>query len=351
MKVIIDKSRIKENAKLEEERKMKDVQRKLQEIEDAFAKEYGFDSRVVVYAPFDRAFNRELMIDYLTEQYYPLNLDMGLTIEEFRVAIIEQMGAVIEEQIDAMEHTISGYFKKQLPDKVYLFSNTIKHDMLVAVNVLKHETLHAGIFDLMRGKIPKLKMYKNSRYDDEFFRNLVIEHQMRPLVNNRNNMVLKEVGIPDRIFQFYSYEEEFVMFNTACSMLEQELQKNNLNADNIYNIISVYLGSSGVQFKPMLDDVPIDVYGKRVPLKDYLKTYFEHLRGSVENYDEKDKSIAGVLETFETKDVCFEDNGSKIPELVDELSKYVLSKKSDKLEILKIVRNFCDKYKTGPNFS
>lgn len=351
MKAIIDKSRIKETQRIQEERLEADFQRRLQKIEDEFARTYGFSSRTVVYAPFDRAFNREIIIDYLTEQYYPLNLDMGLTIEEFRLAIIEQMGQVIEQHLDATQHTTSGYFKKQFPDKVFLFSNNIKHNMLVAVNVLKHETLHAGIFDLMRGKIPKLKTYKNKRYDAEFMRNLITEHKMKPLVSNRNNMVLNEIGNPERVFQFYSYEEEFVMFNTACSMLEQELQATNLNADNIFNIVSFYLGSSGVQFKKFLDDKPVDVYGKIVPLKDYLKVYLEHLRGNVENYDEKDKSIVGVLENFGTEEVCFEENDSVIPELIDELSEMILAGRTSRVEVREIVNKFCAKHKIGPNFN
>lgn len=351
MKAIIDKSRIKENERLQEERKIKDVQRRLQNIEDEFARAHGFESRTVVYAPFDRAFNREVMIDCLTEQYYPLNLDMGITIEEFREAIIEQMSQVIEQQLDAMQDNTSGYFKKQFPDKVFLFSNNIKHNMLVAVNVLKHETLHAGIYDLMHGKISKLKTYKNNRYDAEFMQNLITEHKMKPLVSNRNNMVLKEIGVPDRIFQFYSYEEEFVMFNTACSMLEQELQSINLNIDNIFNIVSIYMGSSGAQIKPVIENKQVDVYGKKVPLKDYLKTYFDHLRGPLESYDETDKTIVGVLEKFDTEDVCFEENDSKIPELIEELSKLLMAEKTSRDEIRKIVNKFCARYKIGPNFS
>lgn len=339
-----------DDSKRQEELRTKEMQRKLQTIENEFAKSYGFLPRTVVYAAFDREFNRQIITDYIAEQYYPLNLDMGLSFEEFRAAVVVQIGKEIEAELDAMEHNVSGYFRKQFPDKVFLFSNNLKHNMLVARNTLKHETLHAGIYDLMNGKIPSLKIYKGKQHDDEFFRNLVTEHQMSPLVRNRNNMILKEIGQPDLVFQLYSFEEEFVMFNTACSMLEDEIKATNLNTDNIYNIVSIYLGSSGAQIKPRIDEMTVDVYGKQVPLKNYLKTYFDYLRGPVEGYDEKDKSIRAVLENFETTNVQFEDNGSKIPELLEELSECLMKKQATKENIRKIVNSFCAKYKIGPNY-
>ena len=344
------KSNINKKANYQDDRQISEMQRKLQRIEDKFAKSMGFESRQVVYGPFDRDFNREVMIDYLTDQYYPLNLEMGLSKEEFRQAIIEQMGQVIEQQIDAMQDTVSGYFKKQFPDKVFLFSNNLKHNMINSINVLKHETLHAGIYDLLRGKIPVLKTYKNSRYDEDFIKNLLTEHKMRSLVNNRNNMILNEIGSPDMIFQFYSFEENFVMFNTVCSMLEREVQSTDLNIDNIYNIMSIYLGSAGEQFKPMLDNKLVDVYGNKVPIKNYLKTYLEILRGPVESYDEKDKSIVGVVEPLDIENIQFEEIDSKIPQLVDELTNYFLSGNLSKTEMKKKVKNFCEKYKIGKNF-
>ena len=101
----------------------------------------------------------------------------------------------------------------------------------------------------------------------------------------------------------------------------------------------------------MVDEKTVDVYGVQVPLKSYLKTYYDHLRGPIEGYDEKDKSIRAVLENFDTKDIKFEDNGSKIPELLEELSDYVLRQQLTKESIRKIVNSFCAKYKIGPNFN
>lgn len=341
MKAIINRSRSQDELKIIE------MQRKLQKMEDEFAKSMGFNSRTVVYGPFDRDFNRKAMIDYLTEQYYPLNLDMGLTIEEFRVAVAEQMHDVIECQLDNDEKYVFGLFKKQFPDQVFLFSNSIKHNMSIAENILTHESLHAGIFDLMRGKIPTLKIYKSKKYNDEFFFNLSTEHKMRSLVNNRNNMILTGIGIPDRIFQFYSYEEEFVMFNTACAMIERQLQSTNVNFDKIMDAIMVYCNSAGIAIKPEIDNRKVDVYGKEVSLKDYLKTYLEILRGPISSYDDKDKGLVGVIEPIEIDNVHFEEKDSKVAELVDELVEYYKTHRFEltKEAVRKIVNNFCQKYK------
>ena len=347
MKAIINRSNSGDNAKIQEERKIVEMQRKLQKIEDEFARSMGFNPRTVVYGPFDRDFNRKAMIDYLTEQYYPLNLDMGLTIEEFRVAVAEQMHDVIERQLDNDEKYVFGFFKKQFLDQVFLFSNNIKHNMSIAENILTHESLHAGIFDLMRGKIQTLKVYKSNKYDDEFFLNLITEHKMRSLVNNRNNMVLTEIGIPDRIFQFCSYEEEFVMFNTACAMIERELQSTNINFDKIMEAILVYCGSAGIAIKPVINNKKVNVYGKEVSLNNYLKTYFDILRGPVSGYDEKDRGLVGVIEPIEIDKIHFEEKDSKVPELVDELVEYYKTHRFEltKEAVRKIVNNFCQKYK------
>ena len=57
------------------------------------------------------------------------------------------------------------------------------------------------------------------------------------------------------------------------------------------------------------------------------------------------------VEKFETQNIEFEDNGSKIPELLEELSDYVLRQQLTKENIRKIVNSFCAKYKIGPNFN
>ena len=208
MKAIINRNYNQNNSNSQEQerRKTVEMQKHLQKIENEYARSMGFMPRCVVYAPYDKSFNRKVIIDYLTENYYPLNRDLGLSFDEFRDAVINEMGALIDQQVENESKFVAGFFKVQYPDRVFLFSNVIKHDMIMAENLLIHESLHAGLFDLINQKINKLKFYKSKKYDDEFFLNLLTECQMKPLLRNRNESVLSPIGMTDKIFQFYSYE-------------------------------------------------------------------------------------------------------------------------------------------------
>ena len=317
------------SGKYQEEQKVKAVKSELQAMENKFAKLVGFKPREVVYAPYDRNAKREEMIDYLTNRYYSINAEENLTIEQFRQEVIKQMSSQIEKQLDFEERGDTAYFKVQFPDKVFLFSNTLKHNMVLGEHFLTHESLHAAIYDLVRGYISGLSYYESERYDSNFLRNVLLENKMKPLISNRNHTILNDIVAknnlpsPELVFQFYSYEEDFVMFNTLCHIMEQEFKADNVSYEKLIYLISIYCGSAGMGVKSHINNEKVELYGKKIPLEQYIGNYLDILRGSVSSYDETDKSLVGVVEPLNTDHTRFRKIDSQIPELVDKISGFV----------------------------
>ena len=72
------------------------------------------------------------------------------------------------------------------------------------------------------------------------------------------------------IFAYYSFEEEFVRYNTLCSMIEDEIKSQKINVNDIIRLVTSYINESGLKFKPVIDNTSVNLYGKQIPLKHYL---------------------------------------------------------------------------------
>ena len=300
----------------------------LQREEILFAEKYGINPREVVYKPFSRNEAFDIILDHTVNTFYPLNKDEFDNIEDFRDKVRIVYESEIQTQLDLIEKQYNGSFFRSRSDKVFIYSNNIT-DLLNTKYTLKHETFHAGLYDLIRGKIPKLRYYNDKHFTQDFMINLITENRMQTLVHNRNNSVLSPIGDQNTLFHNYSYEENFVICNAIYSMLEEEISLPKFNIHNILRILGIYITDSGYLSKQATDNLSISVYNKIIPLKSYLPTYLQILRSPFEKFDEDDKAIAASVETFPTTPYIFEEIESPIPELFEELLSLLLQGRSE----------------------
>lgn len=298
-------------------------QKLLQEIENRFATFHGIIPREVVYAPFDRDLTREIILDHMANTFYPVNTDEFSSLEEFKMSMAQEVQSVIDQEVDTTYAQCGGSFFRSRNNQIYIFSNNYNtiNDAKYAV---KHESFHAGLYDLIRGRIDKLRIYKNKDYDSNFFANLITEHKMQTLVHNRNTIALQEYVNRTALFHTYSFEERFVIFNSSCSMLEEAISSSHFDINEVVSILKLYVIDSGLMLHNLKKQLPVNVCGKTVPLEKYLPTYLEILRGPIEQYDKVDQEFVACIEEYPSKQYNFEEIDSNIPELLDELlEKYV----------------------------
>ena len=294
-------------------------QEHLQEIENSFASKHGIIPREVVYAPFNRDLARNIILDQYVNQFYSMNADQYSSTEEFKRDAYKFMKTEIESELDFYEQMCGGTFFRSRENQLFLYSNMLKENNVETKYSLKHETFHAALYDIVQGKTSKIKIYKNKNHNARFFNNLLSEIKMFTLINNRNTLALSGLGNASQLFHNYSFEENFVIHNSICSMLEDEIETTNPNIDNVISIVSSYVADSGILVKQLTDNLPVIVYGKQVPLKSYLETYINILRGPVMCYDEIDQPFASCITKTNTDNVVFEEIDSNIPDLLNEL--------------------------------
>lgn len=321
-------------------------QETLQREENLFAEKHGITPREVKYQPFNREEASDIILDHMVNTFYPLNMKEFVSIEEFKEKVKEVHGADIQLQLDSIEALYNGCFFRSRPDYVYIYSSSIT-DLVKTKYTLKHETLHAGLYDLIRGKIPKLRYYRSNDFNLNFMRNLITENKMQTLVHNKNSQVLSVHGDPNALFHNYSFEENFVVFNAICSMLEEEVSSRKFNISNIISILNLYINDSGIINKKFSDNLTICLGNTILPMKLYLPTYLSILRGPIEKYDEDDKIYLSSIETFPVEQYQFEEINSSIPELFEELITLFLQQRSPQ-QLSAAINRFKSEEKSKP---
>lgn len=347
MKAIIRKPTKEQNdlQKLNEERKMKDFQRKLQNVENDFASEYGFEPRTVVYEKFDRDFNRELILNSTVEKNYQLYKDdPDVTKEEIRQFILEEKMDEIEKFLDAISYGFRGQYSPHLPDSVFVFQDVIKENLLEGKDVVKHESLHAAIDDMINGKISLLKVYKNNEFDNEFYANIYFENKFKPLITNKLISVLPETLDQASVLQLFSFEEKFVRYNTLCHMIESELKSYNCSIDNIKKILKSHVDQENYKQQKELGDLDLELNNEKVYLKNFLKEYIRLLKNPVSQLSSEDEFLYSSFSSTSNNNFNFEENDSNVPELIDELLKYAISGNITNDIIKKSISVFSKKY-------
>lgn len=318
----------------------------LQREENSFAERHGMLPREVKYKPFNREESFDIILDHMVNTFYPLNTEEFISIHEFKDKVKEVYGADIQLQLDSIEALYNGCFFRSRPDYVYIYSNSIT-DLVKTKYTLKHETLHAGLYDLIRGKIPKIRYYRSNDFNLNFMRNMITENKMQTLVHNKNAQVLSKHGDQNALFHNYSFEENFVVFNAVCSMLEEEVNASKYNIKNIISILSIYINDSGFIHKRFTDDLTVCIGNTILPMKLYLPTYLAILRGPVEKYDEDDKIYSSIIETFPVEQYQFEEIESSIPELFEKLLSLFLQQPSPQ-QLSAAINRFKSEEKSKP---
>lgn len=363
MKARIDRSNLSKSPVdlVQNTQQNKEFQFKLQMLEENFAKKHGIIPRTIVYGPSNRSLNREIMIDQMVNKNYlcyqagerefnGVVLPNDISKEQFKIEFLKIIGKdadinkLLDLSLDNIDKgRVEGLFNRTRPDNLYLFSNGIKGNEILARNVLKHETFHAGIYDLEKGVIPQLLYYKSNRTNNEDFLQCVIaEREMRTLIENRNS-----INGFSEVFSLYSFEEEFVRYNTLCSMLEDELKQNKYDLSNVIQIVNRYVIESGMMVKSKLKDKTVDLYGKKVSLDTYLPQYFDILRGSKNNYDKIDKDLSPAIANFINIE-GFKEIKSSIPMLVDQLLERILKGNCFSFDIKSIIDIYNGKLNMSP---
>ena len=135
------------------------------------------------------------------------------------------------------------------------------------------------------------------------------------------------------------------MFNSLCSILEKELLSNHIDIDKIIQSISIYCGSAGLDKKPNLDNQSIELYGQKIPLKDYIPTYLKILRGPISGYDQTDQNLAEAIKPLDYDNIHFEELDSKIPEFAESIIELIKSNNYSKEIIRRKINDFRQKNK------
>ena len=310
----------------------------MNDIESNLAEIFGFQRRKLRIEKYDEQAEFDRYMQIQIEKYkkaFP-NITQKQLDEMIKQAT-PLLQTVIKEEANGLE----GAFNRDFPDEVFLVSDKLESE-IHAKRVLVHESFHAMIFDYLKGNSAVLKTYANSGYNEKFCKNLLRENKLRPLIKSAFAETFKDGGAT--VYQGFSFEENFVIYNTLAYMLEQELNTSTPNVSNIRGLIDEYISQVVLVVSKEKANVKVPFKDKKIFFRDYILAVMDDLENNPEN---KDK-LNLVQTDYKREKIELETIPSKIPDIIpvlvdNRLKSYKLkpTNKVDMCKLEKLDSEFC----------
>ena len=302
----------------------------MNDIESELAKTFGFVKRKLRIENYNQQNEFNRYIEQQIKKYKAFYPDITNTELDY---VVQQLTPLLKDIVSEEATKLEGQFDRDCPDEIFLASNKLQSETH-AKRVLVHESLHAMIFDYLNGKGTTLKTYANPNYTTKFCENLIKENKIRPLIKQTYTEKFKDNG--GIYYQEFSFEENFVMYNTLAYMLEQELNTSTPNVTNIRSLVDEYIIQANLINRKQFENTKVPFKNKKVFIRDYLTEVMNDLLYNPENQDK----LQLIQKDYSRKEIKLEIIPSNIPNIIpilidNRLQSYKL-KPTNKMDMRKI---------------